>query len=290
MRLKPMDLLMAIIVPLIWGMGFVFAKAAISHFPPILLMAFRFLLAASVLVWLAPRPSGNHMRLFGIAVIAAAIQYSMTFTGLRDLSAGVAALVVQLEVPFLVLLGVLFLGERPQAKKWVGIALAFAGVALIAGDLEMEGHWQALLLVVAGAFTWSVGQVLIRALKDINGASVTAWIAIYATPQLFAMSLIFESGQVTAIREATPIVWVAVVYLGLVMTAIGYWLWNSLLRRYEVGMVAPFLLLLPVFSVLGGFLFLGERLGRSEMLGGAIVIVGVALVTIERRRKSNSVA
>jgi O-acetylserine/cysteine efflux transporter len=55
-------------------------------------------------------------------------------------------------------------------------------------------------------------------------------------------------------------------------------------------MVAPFLLLLPVFSVLGGFLFLGERLGRSEMLGGAIVIVGVALVTIERRRKSNSVA
>jgi O-acetylserine/cysteine efflux transporter len=72
------------------------------------------------------------------------------------------------------------------------------------------------------------------------------------------------------------------------MTGLGYGLWNSLLRRHEVGTVAPFLLLLPVFSVLGGALFLGERLGRAELLGGAIVITGVALITIERRRSGKS--
>ena len=290
MRLSPVDLLMGITVPLVWGMGFVFAKAAIGHFPPILLMAFRFLLAASVLVWLAPRPSGNHGRLFIIAIIAAAIQYSLTFTGLKDLTAGVAALVVQLEVPFLVLLGALFLGERPRLRQWVGIALAFSGVALIAGDVEVRGQWLAILLVVAGAFTWSVGQVMIRALKDISGATVTAWIAVYATPQLFAMSAAFESGHIAAIQQAGLTVWMAVIYLGIVMTAFGYWLWNSLLRRHEVGAVAPFLLLLPVFSVIGGVLFLGERLGRGELVGGVVVIAGVALITVELQRRGDSAA
>ena len=54
--MKPTDILLAIAVPLIWGGGFLFAKAAIEHFPPILLMALRFSLTALVLVWFVPRP------------------------------------------------------------------------------------------------------------------------------------------------------------------------------------------------------------------------------------------
>ena len=100
---------MALTVPLVWGMGLVFAKGAIDHFPPILLMALRFTLTASVLVWFVPIPKKHLISLFGIAIIAAAIQYSLTFTGLKGLDAGITALVVQLEVPFLVILGIIFL-------------------------------------------------------------------------------------------------------------------------------------------------------------------------------------
>lgn len=284
-KMTPLDVLMGLTVPMVWGMGIVFAKAAIGHFPPILLMAFRFLVAALVLVWFVRPPAGNHARLFFIAIIAAAIQYSFTFTGLKDLSAGVAALVVQLEVPFLVVLGALLLGEKPGPRKWAGIALAFVGVALIAGELRLAGEWRAMLLVVLGALTWALGQVLIRRLNAISGLTITAWIAVYATPQLFVMSLLFEQGQREAIVNAGPTVWAAVLYLGLVMTALGYWLWNSLLRRHEVGTVAPFLLFIPVFSIVGGAIFLGETLAARELLGGAVIIAGVALITIRRRRR-----
>ena len=69
-----------------------------------------------------------------MSVVGAAIQYSLTFTGVSGVDAGLAALVMQLEVPFLVLLGALFLGERPGLRRWLGMAVAFAGVGLIAGQ------------------------------------------------------------------------------------------------------------------------------------------------------------
>lgn len=284
MRFTPREIAMALAVPLIWGMGFVFAKAAIGHFPPILLMALRFTLTALATVWFVPVPRAQLWPLFWIAIIAAAIQYSLTFSGLKYLDAGMAALIVQLEVPFLVMLGAVILKEKPTARKWLGIAVAFIGVGLIAGQVEFKGEWIAVFMVIGGAFTWALGQVFIRRLKDISGASVTAWIAVFASLQLFAMSAVFETGQRQAVLDAGWIVWGAVAYLGLVMTALGYFLWNTLIRAHDVGRVAPFLLLLPVCSVAGGAFFLGEDLTLGRLLGGAVVIAGVALITFEKQR------
>jgi O-acetylserine/cysteine efflux transporter len=279
-KLKPLEILMALMVPLVWGMGFVFAKGAINHFPPILLMAFRFALTAMVLVWFVPVPYGNLKNIFNIAIVAAAIQYSLTFTGLAGLEAGLASLVVQLEVPFLVLLGALVLKENPGLQKWAGIIISFLGVVLMTQQDSLNGSLGSVCLVVAGCFVWACGQVMIRKLKDIGGLQVTAWVAVFATPQLFIMSAIFESGQITAIQNANDMVWLTVIYLGLVMTCLGYYLWNTLIRRHDVGTVAPFLLLLPLFSLIGGMLFLGEEPTADKLLGGVVILLGVAIITI----------
>lgn len=271
---------MALMVPLVWGMGFVFAKGAINHFPPILLMAFRFALTAMVLVWFVPVPYGNLKNIFNVAIVAAAIQYSLTFTGLAGLEAGLASLVVQLEVPFLVLLGALVLKENPGFQKWAGIIISFLGVVLMTQQDSLNGSLGSVCLVVAGCFVWACGQVMIRKLKDIGGLQVTAWVAVFATPQLFIMSAIFESGQITAIQNANDMVWLTVIYLGLVMTCLGYYLWNTLIRRHDVGTVAPFLLLLPLFSLIGGMLFLGEEPTADKLLGGVVILLGVAIITI----------
>jgi O-acetylserine/cysteine efflux transporter len=279
-KLKPLEILMALMVPLVWGMGFVFAKGAINHFPPILLMAFRFALTAMVLVWFVPVPYGNLKNIFNVAIVAAAIQYSLTFTGLAGLEAGLASLVVQLEVPFLVLLGALVLKENPGLQKWAGIIISFLGVGLMTQQDSLNGSLGSVCLVVAGCFVWACGQVMIRKLKDIGGLQVTAWVAVFATPQLFIMSAIFESGQITAIQNANDMVWLTVIYLGLVMTCLGYYLWNTLIRRHDVGTVAPFLLLLPLFSLIGGMLFLGEEPTADKLLGGVVILLGVAIITI----------
>jgi O-acetylserine/cysteine efflux transporter len=283
MKLSPIEILMAIAVPLAWGSGLVVAKNAITDFPPILLMAFRFLITASLLVWFVRPPFSQMRQLFVIAIIAAAIQYSLTFTGLKGLEVGFAALLVQLEVPILVILGVLLLGEKPGGRKWVGIAIAFGGVALLIGRVEFGGAWTSVALVLGGAATWGLGQIYVRKLQNIDGLTTTAWVAVFATPQLFLMSFLFEDNHVEAITTAPWDVWAAAFYLGIVMTCFGYFLWYSLIRKHDVGTVAPFLLLLPVFSVLLGALFLGEVITWDKITGGAITILGVAFVSIERR-------
>ncbi len=275
-------ILMALAVPLIWGMGFVFAKAALDYFPPILLMAFRFTVTALVLIWFVKPP----VRLLGhialIALISAAIQYSLTFTGLKGLDASTAILVVQLEVPFMILLGAVLLGERPKLRKYAGIALAFAGVALIAGEPHLRDSYVPMTMVIGGAFTWALGQVMIRKLGEVGGFTLIAWVAALATPQLFIASAIFETNQFELIRNANWIVWGTVIYLGVVMTALGYTLWYHLLGKYEVNQVGPFLLLLPVFTVSAGAVFLDEKLTLLGFLGGVIIIAGVAFITIDR--------
>ncbi len=276
---------MGIAVALLWGMGVVFAKAAIGHFPPILLMAIRFTLTALALVWFV-RPPWRHMgQIFAVALVSAAIQYSLTFSGLVGMDASTAVLVIQLEVPFLVLLGVVLLKEKPGARKWLGIAIAFAGVAVIVGEPRLTGASTAVALVIAGSMTWALGQIMVRRIVGVGGFTLIAWVSVFAAPQLFVMSLIFESDHIAHIASADWVVWGTVVYLGLVMTALGYGLWYTLIGRHPVNRVAPFLLLMPVFSVAGGIALLGESLTLQIAGGGAVVLLGVGFILLERASK-----
>jgi O-acetylserine/cysteine efflux transporter len=273
---------MALAVPMIWGMGFTFAKPVVEHFPPILLMALRFTVTALVLVWFVKPPWHLMRDIFFIALISAAVQYGLTFNGLRLLDASTAVLVIQLEVPFCTLLAIFFLKEQTSLRKWLGMAIAFGGVALIAGEPRLAGNHTGILLTIGGAFTWAVGQVMIRRLGQVGGFTLIAWVAVFATPQLFVASALFEDNQIEAIRSAGWMVGGTVVYLGIVMTAVGYGFWYHLLGKYPVAQVAPFLLLLPIFTVIASILLLGETLTPWLLAGGAVVIVGIAVIVIKR--------
>lgn len=286
--MKLLDALLAVLVAVIWGMGFVVAKAAMDHFPPILLMALRFSVTALVLVWWFRPPKGILLDLFWVALVSAALQYSLTFTGLKGVDASTAALLVQLEVPFGVLMGYLFFRDRITLLQLSGMVLAFIGTGLIMGEPTLANSKFHMILVISGAFTWSVGQVMLKRLGAVGGFTLITWVAVLATPQLFLASMIIESDQLMAIRTATWEAWMAVIYLGLIMTAVGYALWYRLLGIYPVGHVMPFLLLLPVAAVAGGVIFLGETLTTKILTGGALSLAGVAVITLlGQRRKTN---
>ncbi len=287
--MKPLDILMAISVPVIWGMGFTLAKVAFVYaaFPPILLMALRFTLTALVLVWFVKPPWGQMRPIFWIAVVSATIQYSLTFTGLTGIDASTAIIVVQLEFPFMALLAVIFLKDRLSARRILGIIIAFGGIVMIAGQPELAGDLKYVAMVAAGAMTWAVGQIMIKRLKTpVGGFTLIAWVAMFAAPQLFLASWLFEDNQIEIIRTTSWIGWGVVVYLGLVMTALGYAIWYHLLGKFPVSRIGPFLMLLPVASIAGSMVMLGERLSLIEGLGAAIVIGGVWVVTSQREPES----
>lgn len=280
--MKLVDVIIAILVAVIWGMGFIVAKAAMSHFSPILLMALRFTLTAFCLIWFFRPPITLYKNLFWIALVSAAIQYSLTFNGVNGIDASTAALLIQLEVPFGLLLAWIFLGDRISVKQIAGMMVAFIGVILIVGEPKLSNDLVYVFMVIGGAFTWAIGQIMIKKLGEVGGFMLITGVAIFATPQLYIASFLFETDHFSQIQTASVSAWGAVIYLGLIMTALGYGLWYRLLGLYTVNQVMPFLLLLPITSVLGGIFFLDESLTVKIAIGGGLAVIGVGLITIQR--------
>ena len=285
--MRAIDILLAISVPIIWGFGFTLAKVAFvySDFPPILLIACRFAVTTLALIWFVKPPVGFMLKIFWIAVVSATIQYALTFTGLDGLNASTAIIVVQLEFPFMAILAAIFLKDHLGWLRISGVVLAFSGIIMIAGQPHLLTNMLPVSLVVGGAFTWAIGQIMIKSLNgQVGGFTLIAWVAAFATPQLFLASWMFEDGQIEAIQSMNWIGWGVVIYLGLVMTALGYGIWYHLLGKYKVTQVGPFLLLLPVTSIAGSVAILGERLTMVEVAGAVIVIAGVWVIT--KRKKT----
>lgn len=275
-------ILIALLVPLTWGFGFALAKVGLDHFSPLLLMGMRFLIAAAVLVWFVPIPRGYLKQICSISFIAATLQYGLTFSGLARMDATPAVLLVQAEVIFGVIIAALLLGEKPSLKQIVGITISCLGILTIVGAPSLDGQIFGVMLILGGTLAFALGQVLIRRLKGaLTGFQLTAWMGVIAGPQMILAAMLFEGDLILQISTAPLAAWGTVLYLGLIMTIIGYSAWYFILARYPVPMVMPVLLLLPVATILGAVSFLGERPDMIVLFGGAIVISGVGAVIID---------
>ena len=101
-------------------------------------------------------------------------------------------------------------------------------------------------------------------------------------------SFLIETGQLDALRYASWIGWGSVVYLGIVMTAIGYGIWYRVLSKHSITQVMPVLLLTPVFTIMTSIVFLGEQPSVDVLVGGVIVIGGVAMIVFSRAVPTNN--
>ena len=281
--MKTRELLLALLVPLTWALGFTVAKAALDEFPPLLLMSMRFFIAGLILVWFVPIPRHCLKDLFWISLVGSTLQYGLTFTGLSMIDASLGGIVVQLEVPFSVLLAVIFFRERPGLLRIIGMTISFLGIALIAGRPSLSGHLEGILLTASGALVWAVGQIMYKRISSqIDGLTGIAWIGVIAAPQMLIGSMIFETGQVDALMSASWVGWTSVVYLGLIMTVVGYGIWFTVLARNPVSHIMPVLLVLPVFTVLFSVLLLGEKPSLEILLGGVTILAGVSLIVFSK--------
>ena len=132
-RLGPADTATALLVVFLWGLNFVAGKLALAELPPFALTTIRFSVAGLLL---APLFRARLEQIPRLAILAATLgvgHFALLFVGLRDADAGSAAVTIQLGVPFSVLLAWAWFGDRPDRRCVIGMALAFAGVALLAG-------------------------------------------------------------------------------------------------------------------------------------------------------------
>lgn len=282
--LRPLHCVALVGIMFIWGMNFAVTKTAVQHAPPILLVALRWSVTALCLLPFVRIPRRAWRELFPVALTFGVLHFCLIFTAMRSVDASTAAIIVQIQVPFAAILSLFFLGERFGWRSILGMVVAFAGVAVIAGTPRLDGQYVGFFLVIAASFCFALFNVLAKRLRDLDGWQINAGVAAMSTPLLFPISYLLEEGQwaFLANPESLVIVSAATFYQSVVVVLLGYGLWYWLLRINELNQVMIFTLLAPVFGVISGVVFLDEPLSLGLFIGGILTVTGIAIVIIRR--------
>jgi O-acetylserine/cysteine efflux transporter len=180
---------------------------------------------------------------------------------------------------FTIGLALAFLGERPKPVQWLGAVVAFAGIGVIAIERLEGAALVPLLMVVAAAFFWAVGNTVTKQAGKIDMLGFVVWSSLVPPLPLLALSLLLEGpGAIPA--AVANITWVgggSLLFMSWCATLFGYGTWSVLLARYPAGLVAPFALLVPISGIGAAALLLGETISGIEIAGSALVFAGLLL-------------
>ena len=282
LTMRPLHVAIFVAIMAIWGLNFVVGKIGLQQLPPLLMMTLRWALVAVMLAPFVKPPRGLWRKVMLVSFTLGFLHFALMFTGLREVDASTAAIAIQLQLPFAAFLSAIIFKDPLGWRRALGMAISFGGVALIAGEPRLDGHYVALAMVIAAACIWSVANIQIKLMGDIDGLTLIAWIAIFATPQMALGSYLLEDGQGAALAAADWRAWASVAYQAVFVVGIGYGAWYWLLKRYAVNQVMPFMLLMPVFGVVSGVAILDEPVTVALVAGAALTILGVGIIIIRR--------
>jgi O-acetylserine/cysteine efflux transporter len=281
--MKPRHIVLALAIVAIWGVNFAIIKLGLRQVSPLALGVMRFFLAAVPWIFFIPRPNVPLRMIVAYSFLIFALQFGFLFTGMAvGMSAGLASLILQLQVFFTIGLSVLVLGERPTLWQLAGAVLAFCGVGFVAFNVGGEVTLIGLVLVVAAAASWGGGNVVSKRISQkfaaVNVFGLVVWGSLFALPPLIAVALVIDPRGF--LDSFTHLDWVSagsIAYIVYLSTLFCFAAWSGLLARYPVSTVAPFTLLVPVFGFLGSAALLGEPLQGWKLLASSLVIAGLCL-------------
>ena len=267
--------LLAALVAVTWGVNFVVIDVGLDSFPPLLFVALRFALTALPAVFLVGRPGVGVKWVLLVGTFMSMGQFAFVFTSIdQGMPAGLASLVLQLQAVFTVLLAVALLDERLKPGQVLGGAIAFAGIGVIAVGRAEGVPLFAFGLCVAAALSWGIGNVCNKQAKPDKPFALLVWSSLVPPIPLAALSLATEDvGSATLDLSGV----LALGYVVVLSTFFGFGVWTWLLRRHPASTVAPFTLLVPPVGIASAWAALGEVPTSAEVVGAAIVLVGLVL-------------
>ena len=276
---------MLLVLGAIWGASFLFINVGLRAFHPATLMAFRLVLAASILLPVLILRMGAREALSALGkegaglvlgVIAAALPFTLIAWGQTHVDSGIAAIANASMPIFVVLLAFRFRpSERAGGLRLAGVVLGLVGVAVLAGAQPKGGWWGVLrtLAVVLAAFSYAVGSLYAQ--HRLGAASGP----VIATAQCIAGALFLLPFGLAQLPSHGP-GWkplASVLALGIAGTAFATLLYYRIVFLYGSSRASLVVYLLPPFAVFYGATLLGESLTVEELIGMVLVLGGVAL-------------
>lgn len=271
----------------LWGSQYVISKIALRTVPPVTLLALRYLVSVPALFIvlrlrhaLTPIKKGDWPILFAIGFTGYFASFCLQMLGINRLTGSVSSLLGAMNPIFIPILAAFFLHERITPAKIACVALSMAGVVVIVG---VDGTVDAsgALLMLASVFLWSTASIIIRRVSGRYDPMQIALIAILcALPFTGGWSLIeLQSAPCSFTLESV----LAVLYMGVLGTAVTHSLWNYSLRVMDASFCSMFYPMQPLVSSILGVLFLHEAVTPGFVIGALMICCGIVAAVISSK-------
>ena len=282
------------VVYVVWGSTYLAIRVQVEDMPPLLSAALRFLTAALLMgSFLAIRfgPSVLRVRpreLRGAAIVGALLLAGGNggvVLGERTVPSGLAALLVAMVPLWLILLRSAS-GARPVLLSWIGVLVGFVGLGVLVLPGGGAGGTTAGVLFILGATAcWSIGSFMSQRMPmPANPFAATVWEMLAGGTVLLVIGLV-RGERPAEFGEASGSSWAALAYLVVFGSIVAYSAYVWLLQNAPISLVSTYAYVNPVVAVFLGALILSEPVTGAIIAGGAIVVVGVALVVRAERPK-----
>jgi drug/metabolite transporter (DMT)-like permease len=285
-----------VLMALAWGFNYPLVVVGLGFASPLWLATLRTAvgLAGTLVLVTVARGWGSlswtdRRDAFLIGIPNTAGLFGFWFVAARSVPPGIASVMIYTFPLWVALLSAPVLRSRLNGAAWAGIATGFAGVALIARVWSPSGSGLALLPIVElllAAFSWAVGTVLFQ--RRFQARQALAGCAYQLAGGLTALTFATLLVGAEPLPSPTPEFIGAVLWLGLIGTAVAYAIWFTLLGRTPAARISAYLFLVPIVALAASVVFLGERLVWLQGVGGALVLVSIYVVGRTRMGRAST--
>lgn len=281
--MTPRHTLLALLVVVIWGVNFLAIDFGLEGVPPLVFLAMRFVLVAIPAIFFIKPPPIGWKNILLVGAFLSLGQFSLLYISLSlGMPPGLASLLLQTQVVLSVIVSSIVLRERPTRRQLIGIIVGMLGLAVVVIGHGAAAPWLPVVVLLLAALSWAIGNVLSRRAKVASGLSLVVWSGIIVPIPALALALLFDSPAVVvdSITHLSLAAILGTIYTAVLASLVGYGVWNSLLARYPTSAVVPFTLLVPVVGILAAWLVIGEQPTLTELIGGAVMLAGLAVAVI----------
>jgi O-acetylserine/cysteine efflux transporter len=287
--MRPRDIFLAVLVAVIWGLGFVASRLALDELPPTLMTTMRFAIAAAPCLFVR-KPDVSWPLLIAISTTLFLGQFLAQAFGIaHGVPVGLASVIVQSQALFTVAFAVVAFGEVPTRMQIIGIGVAAIGLLMICGTVGYDFSVGAFAVLMISPIVFAIGNLLLRQARDVPMFDLFAWLCLASAVPLAALTLIVDGPQPAwhSLLNMSLTGIISILAIGAISTNIAYWLWGRLLRDHTAAQVVPFALLVPFVGAAASSVMFGERFGPLRLAGMITVVCGIAIMLLSKRPQAS---
>lgn len=278
--MKLTDFLIALLITAIWGVNFSIIKLGLITADPLILAGIRFTLCALPAVFFIKKPDTSWRYIIGYGLLFGIGLWGIVNLGIKaGVSAGIASLVLQFGAFFTMVLGAFLFHENLSKYQYIGIVVALLGLTSIIFISDGSVTFIGLALVLCGAVVWGLVSIIIKKSDTKQVFSFLVWSSLFSPIPLFILSYLFNgpSGFTELAIHFNTTTLFSILFQVYPNTLFAYWVWNSLLTKYPVSVVAPLSLLVPIFGMLGSVMIFNESIPSGKIIAMVFIISGLII-------------